>query len=537
MPESQSPSAVLPSIRYAPLRPREFSAANTDSRESGSDLTIESYRVQCEEILKANGDRNVSNSALMAQIASLPVSLEGQFLFPTIRLMRGIDVFRSQRFDSEKNDIKIAAQESNELRDFQFDWVNSHAGELMKIYQENQDVGVQWEIGGVFMGLLSLSEKIESGPKVRPTIEFFTQNLMVFKNSLPPSYLNLFFKKGMIASNTDNGTSEEDEKRISQRVLEIAIDSIDDPASSSQLVDAAFQGLGSGQRHAEDESLVLSIKNYMSRKLERAGLSPKAILDVWDYNYFAKNQDIYPDFIADNFAVIRALETERPGICRVLYREFGVHNFSRYPLKALIDQYDQRDKDLPYGVLIYPHTDNNGGFSKREDDLEEFYGDLKVANTALRIYEAGSKVGVLRRLAAVNKEYGAKNKISFAILGGHGEPEGIEYGHSIQGDKLVSHALHKDDLKGAMVQELKTWFIDKPTFVLVSCSTGADAGIGEEIYKLGGDVIAPQVPSALDRVVVDRRSNGSLAFGVRYIDPDKKYEPEEIYRHFRQKAA
>lgn len=559
-------SGIPPSIRHAPLRVREFFGLPASQPKTPSEvireLPFDAYVSYCDTILAANNDREVTNSALLAKLSSWHPRFDGQFVIPTLRTLRTIDPNRAKRFDAESSDIKWAMQKPDPIVNFKVSWINDHAEELSVLYGETSDEEIKREIGAIFMTQLEHFQDRAYNPEIRPAIEFFISNFDTFKDFLLPSHSKIFFKKGILASNhSDQDLSIEDHSDTARDVLDIAMRVLNDPDSSWALVDAAYQGLAVGQREVDNPNMVDNIESFMAYKIRGFGLNANEILKVWSYNFFKDDPGVnrmYPEFIANNFEIMQRLEKERQGICIVLYREFGIHNFSRYPFRALVDQYDNKDRNLPYGVVIYPHTDKNGGFSNDVSSLDEVYKDLLGAKTAMRIYEAGSKVGVARRLVSVNKKYGEKNKISFAILGGHGEPDSMELGHSIEKDQdeyeLVSHTLSKYDLganspkglrgrfakkdpKGATISELKTWFIDKPSIVLVSCSTGADAGIGNEIYEMGADVIAPRFPAHLDRLAAGKRTNGTLWFSVHFIDPDDEYKPEEIYRHFRQKVA
>lgn len=531
MPETGGP-VINQGLREAPRVPGRVASGQPITktvREVIPEMNYETYQAYCAQLLSANSDRNVSNSALISMLSNWEPRFDGRYLGPTLRTIRNIDIRRTERFDKEKPELKIAADSGDKLKDFKIDWINHHAQDLIDTYKITKDQDIKMDIGGIFEAQLSQFKDFD--PRVRPTIEFFIQNFDVFKDYMDPVLIRSFFRSGILAGNRDEFDPESsDVEQLSRDVLELAIRVIDDPDSSKPLRDGAYQGLAVGQRDLEDDMLGQTIDNFMSRKLKLAGLDPRKILRVWDYNYFLENTDRYPEFIADNFAQIRALESERPGICKVLSEEFGIINFNRYPRNVLIDQFDRRNDQVPYGVLVYPYADENGGFSDDEEVVDGLYGDLLVGKTALRIYEAGSGLGVFKRLSMANKRYGSNNSISFAVLGGHGEVDKINFGYSIEDDGFVSHDLSKSNLQGPSSQEVKSWFIEKPTIILVSCSTGADSGIGETIYRLGANVIAPKEPASPAKITAGKRTNGTLWFGVAYKE-------EGVYRHFRQKLS
>lgn len=68
--------------------------------------------------------------------------------------------------------------------------------------------------------------------------------------------------------------------------------------------------------------------------------------------------------------------------------------------------------------------------------------------------------------------------------------------------------------KGALA--IKSAFIPKPTIVLSSCSTGDLGGVGQEISRIGGKVIAPPVdtyPESIDPIFLE---DGRVDFKVAY---------------------
>lgn len=69
---------------------------------------------------------------------------------------------------------------------------------------------------------------------------------------------------------------------------------------------------------------------------------------------------------------------------------------------------------------------------------------------------------------------------------------------------------------GRHLQGIKSLFIDIPTVILVSCSTGQLGGIGHEISALGAKVIAPDDITSLDSISVFRNEFGALEFRVEF---------------------
>ncbi len=548
MPEQQESPFSQPSLREAPLRITDFASSATVSNveektpyQMVHEMGFEEYSFYCNKIAEAGIDRNVTNDDLLARLSSFQPRFDGEFIIPTLRTIRDIDAKRAERFDKEKQDLKHAVQDSTGLRDFKINWVNNYADQMRKIYGSSSSVEVDWAISGVFINQLSyFFEEGFTPSQIRPTIEFFAENFAVFKDNLFPAYIKQFFKKGMIASNLGKDELKMDSRsEVSRDVLSLAIDVFEDPQSTPHLRRVAIEGLAVAQSDSDNKDIRAFADSYLAYQVKKFGIDPEPILRVWSQNYDDPDPELsarYPEFIAKNFDVMAKLEAERPGICQVLYKEFGIHNFSRYPLKALIDQYDYRDRDMPYGVLIYPHSDNNGAFNNPEV-LDDLFTDVDHARYGLRIYESGSGFGTLRRLGEANGRYGGLNKISFVVIGGHGAKDQIAFGKSIEHrlpeyPDIRNHKVDKKDLRGTVSRAgMKDWFIKHPRIVLNSCSTGLDSGIGNEIYEIGADITAPKVPAAIKNISMGKRSNGTLWFAVEYILTDKKGIPIKITKY------
>ena len=68
--------------------------------------------------------------------------------------------------------------------------------------------------------------------------------------------------------------------------------------------------------------------------------------------------------LVENMKTVLYLEQQRPGICQVLRKEFGIRNFFRYPPEILINQYDTSDSAVKKGIVATALYDHNGAFSQ-----------------------------------------------------------------------------------------------------------------------------------------------------------------------------
>lgn len=156
--------------------------------------------------------------------------------------------------------------------------------------------------------------------------------------------------------------------------------------------------------------------------------------------------------------------------------------------------------------------------------MRELYQDLQ-GGYHIRIIEAKSKIDIARKLIELDRRYGAQHKISFAIIGGHGTENSIQFGDYSYHE---TNKLLTEDLMGYGVRRTKHFFEEKPTIILESCSTGARSGIGQKLSRqIGARVIAPAQPSNT-KSLHGSIKQGKLIIDAEYYDtatgqPVKKY--------------
>jgi hypothetical protein len=220
--------------------------------------------------------------------------------------------------------------------------------------------------------------------------------------------------------------------------------------------------------------------------------------------------------IGNNLRAILELEKKAPGAARWLAKEYGVLDFARYPLELLEQQYANRDdKSKPYGIVIFPRADHNSAFYQDKNVFVSMMKQL-ADQYYLRVAEAESKVGVIKRLVKFTAQYGP---ISFAFIGGHGSPGRIQFGESFAGyDSLTT-----EDLTGQGAKRAGKFFVDQSTIILASCSTGRDSGIAQQLSeRLNATVIAPNTDTSIAKVEISFDQNHPT-FNVKYTGRSEKY--------------
>lgn len=261
-------------------------------------------------------------------------------------------------------------------------------------------------------------------------------------------------------------------------------------------------------------------KDFIDQLFQKYNLRAQPFFEAW-YRAGAKLPTI-----EENILSMYELETKEPGSVELLARKFGIANFSRYPEEMLLAQYRSiDDKERPYGIIIYPYADHNGAFYRNKDAFRGLHSQLYYTHN-IRIAECESRQQIARTLIKLDSAYGDMQKISFAIIGGHGAEDMIQFG---DGDKK-RYFIHVDDLAGKGLQRTTKFFAKQPTIMLVSCSTGTESGIGQLLSKtLNARVIAPELPTNLKSIGAIVNQNGTLDFDVKYLDEDveRQYQAGE----------
>jgi len=256
----------------------------------------------------------------------------------------------------------------------------------------------------------------------------------------------------------------------------------------------------------------LSEKLYEARQeLQKFGFKPEEVdnvIEYWDKSFADATE---------NILIMRAVEYAVPGGAKILHDEFGIKEFRRYPAELLISQLKERNIDQPYGIILLPRADHNGSFDNDVKIYKKLYQETR-GHHGIRVTEAGTRFEIGRRLLGLDKKYGAKNKIDFAIIGGHGEEDKINFGQGLD-------MIH---FEGKGIKRTREFFSKEPSIILFSCSTGAIGGLAEKIRDTfeSTTIIAPDQPTGVADLDVVYTGNHPT-FEVEYKEAEaKKFIPK-----------
>lgn len=210
--------------------------------------------------------------------------------------------------------------------------------------------------------------------------------------------------------------------------------------------------------------------------------------------------------ISENFRRMEELEKQDPGICSFLHEKFGISHFYRYPAELLVKQHQEyENNDKPYGVIMAAKADWNGALYQTEYVLGNVLNSLD-GHYYLRVYECDGPYELTKDLAKSDKKYGQEHKISFLMVMGHGTSDAITLGDALNSGEI---RITQEEVGSQTASRVGKFFVDHPTFLLDSCSTGAEGGFAQTLSKnLDARVRAPIEPTALRDIYVSLDENG-----------------------------
>ncbi len=280
------------------------------------------------------------------------------------------------------------------------------------------------------------------------------------------------------------------------------------------------QGLALRSKPLEENKDFLAIY-----ALDLAGLDGKTVIGEWglasrkseERRYGPSHQYAYES----NMRALYALKEVAPEAPAALHADFGITHFGCYTTETLKKQYQERESQDPYGVVIFPYADHNGAFMAYAQEIAKMQNELSAHGYRLRIIEAEGKIGIGKTLLRLDSQYASGsggNKIDFGIIGGHGTISSILFGEG----RSPNQQIHMADLSGDGITRAAAQIFEKDArIILISCGTGMDGGIAQAMKeRFGWTVIAPPEPVAARNIQVSFET-GRPMFDIEYFDPEK----------------
>lgn len=213
--------------------------------------------------------------------------------------------------------------------------------------------------------------------------------------------------------------------------------------------------------------------------------------------------------LVENMKTILYLEQQRPGICQVLRKEFGIRNFFRYPAEILIDQYDTRDTATKKGIATVALYDHNGAFYQRTSQramqklFTQLHDEQKLGEKyGLMVYEIGDSHELVRAVANARRR-SQDRKLSFGIVMGHGMEDSVQFGDFFMRQLGRRDTLTSQDMEHPIAPAVAGVFEQGAPILFDSCSTGKE--IVQEASKLGLKVSGPLVPTSISSYSVAKQ--------------------------------
>jgi hypothetical protein len=190
--------------------------------------------------------------------------------------------------------------------------------------------------------------------------------------------------------------------------------------------------------------------------------------------------------LRDWVSTVTELEAHAEGVAKKLQEDFGIVNFNHFPIPALKNQYDMRDAQVPYGVVLAAQFDHNDAFTGQSQEvISSLFEQLSERKVQMRIIEVNSPRALAKRMLSLDTKYGDQHKISFALVRAHGTEIDIGLGQGL------ADTVNSDALKKLRPENLQRFFIKEPDIIFDSCSVGADGGLASEVASvLGGNTHA-----------------------------------------------
>jgi len=284
-------------------------------------------------------------------------------------------------------------------------------------------------------------------------------------------------------------------------------------------------------KNKEDRHLAfLWLKNF----LELFKLPSQKIINAWESNAQSQSskdkeakdvytkEDAFEDLmliIKKNLLCIKRIEAKHSTICKYLYENYGIKNFGRFSQETWLDQYEEREKSKPFGLVVVSRDDWNA--SSYSEGACRAYDNLRIhihPSHSLKIIEAQSLPELAKLLVSLERKY--KKSPEFVVWSGHGGGEEFFLGPAKYRKENYKFFIERDDFKGVAGKRMQPYldlFSPHTVQILDSCSSDKEENLPSVAANVTGNIfIYPKGKTQVKDFGVTRDSGGNLSFNVQY---------------------
>ena len=271
--------------------------------------------------------------------------------------------------------------------------------------------------------------------------------------------------------------------------------------------------------------------NYLEKILKSHNLPYKKMFDAWQRN--AKTGEIIDNnnnkekitikdaqksltnVIFSNLMTIDLLELKQRGTASFLHNNYGISNFGRFNKEIWLDQYNEREKVGPYGLVITSEDDWNS--SSFNDVSYEAYTNLQKKVHPiypLRIIEVISLPKLAKLLHRLKRKY---EKIpDFVVWSGHSSDREFFLGPNRYRKENYKFSIDKEDFEGEAGKRIEKYlkmFSSDTTMIFDACSGGTEKSLPAiAANTIGNKFIYPKGITSVKDFGVGVDSDGNVSF-------------------------
>lgn len=276
------------------------------------------------------------------------------------------------------------------------------------------------------------------------------------------------------------------------------------------------------------------------------GLKPDETMKSWDKS--CNNSATLPEdrplkyrdkigthiVYSKNAAMIRKMETLKPGLIRYFHDTWGITMFCRYSPETLLAVYKAETEGKTTGkkkpfLMLHPEMDWNGGMLDPEK-IDAFVREALSMGYNVHLGEFGNKKDAVRRFARCARMDGP---IQDAIIAVHGNEKGMQPGEndedrfSVEDLRMDSDDPKEHDRRRKLLHTIRGFFADRAHLYFKSCSVGKEGAIAEQIMTVGNiGTTGPDRPASMTSVNLFKHE-AEYAPGAEGIPKSNTYRPPE----------